>query len=272
MRELAIEKFVLKNIADPLLLTDDAGGFLFVPPDIGPICGHQPAEIMAMANIRALLGSLLVTGKELDAGREVANVEIKVKGVGGREFIVLVKIKRVEWQGKARLYSFRDITEHHTLAEKLAGRNKYLEQRLAKITSELEKKTIALTEVLSLLEVEKVNVASRVSVNVQKLLLPIIDKLIEKASSFDSRYLMLVKQNLEELTSSVGIKLTSVKFRLTPKEVELCTLIKGGFSVKEIALMQNLSERTVETHRLNIRKKFGITSSRINLATYLAQL
>lgn len=158
-------------------------------------------------------------------------------------------------------------TEHILLKEK-----EELELRVEERTNELQRKNIALTEVLSQLEIEKKNLATKVGVNVQKLLLPVIDKLIEKSSSLDSRYLMMIRQNLESLTSSIGIKLSSTEYNLTPKEMELCVLIKGGFSIKEIAAMQNLSERTVETHRLNIRKKLGINSSKINLSSYLAQL
>ncbi len=136
----------------------------------------------------------------------------------------------------------------------------------------VERKTIALKEVLSQLEIEKQKMAEKVEVNVQKVLLPVIDKLIEKSSSLDSRYLMMLKQNLKQLTSSVGKKISDTNYNLTPKEIELCGLIKGGFSIKEIATMQNLSERTVETHRLNIRRKLGLTSAKINLTSYLSQL
>jgi DNA-binding CsgD family transcriptional regulator len=147
-----------------------------------------------------------------------------------------------------------------------------LELRVEEITAELERKNIALSEVFKQLEIEKQNLTSRIEVNVQRLLLPVIEKLIEKSSSLDSRYLMLIKQNLEQITSSVGIRLSSLEYNLTPKEIELCALIKGGFSIKEIAAMHNLSERTVETHRFNIRKKLGISSTPVNLSSYLSSL
>lgn len=154
----------------------------------------------------------------------------------------------------------------------LLNKNRELELRINEITAELERKNIALREVFSQLEIEKQNLTNRIEVNVQKLLLPVIEKLIEKSSSLDSRYLVMIKQNLEQLTSSAGIRLSSLEYNLTPKEIELCALIKGGFSIKEIAAMHNLSERTVETHRFNIRKKLGISSTPLNLSSYLASL
>lgn len=267
-----LHKFILNTLSDPILLTDDLGNFLFASSAMAIFLGYNYEEINGISNIYQLAESLLVDSKELDSKREIHNIEITITGHDDQEFTLLVNVKRVKLEEKSRLYSFRDITEHKFSEEKLRSKIKQLKILVEKRSSDLNKKSIALTEVLSHLEIEKQNVSSRVDVNVQKLLLPIIEKLTEKASSFDRRYLMLVKQNLEELTSSLGIKLTSVKYRLTPKEIEFCTLIKGGFSIKEIAVMQSLSERTVETHRFNIRKKLGITSSKINLATYLAQL
>ncbi|MGL5448587.1 MAG: response regulator transcription factor, partial [Rhabdaerophilum sp.] len=44
-------------------------------------------------------------------------------------------------------------------------------------------------------------------------------------------------------------------FGLTGREIEVLRFICGGFSNKDIARRLELSVRTVETHRLNIRKK-----------------
>lgn len=156
--------------------------------------------------------------------------------------------------------------------EEMEKANAWLKVLIDDRDKELHQKSIALKEVLGQLEVEKRHLAENVEVNIHKLLLPVIDRLIEKSSSLDSRYLLMLRQNLQRLTSSAGIKLASTDYNLTPREIELCALIKGGFSIKEIATMHNLSERTVETHRLNIRRKLGLSSAKINLSSYLSQL
>jgi DNA-binding NarL/FixJ family response regulator len=46
-------------------------------------------------------------------------------------------------------------------------------------------------------------------------------------------------------------------YGLTERETEVLRFISGGFSNKEIALRLALSVRTVETHRVNIRRKTG---------------
>lgn len=159
-----------------------------------------------------------------------------------------------------------------TAEAELSRTRQELEERIVNLTIQLERKDITLREVFSQLDIEKQNLTETIDHNVENILMPIIDKLIEKSSSIDSRYLMMLKQNLENLTSSTGTKLSRLEYNLTPREIQLCALIKGGFSIKEIATMHNLSPRTVETHRLNIRKKLGINSAGINLAAYLSQL
>lgn len=42
---------------------------------------------------------------------------------------------------------------------------------------------------------------------------------------------------------------------LTSRELDILELLAGGYCNKEVATMRNISIRTVETHRLNIRKK-----------------
>jgi len=75
--------------------------------------------------------------------------------------------------------------------------------------------------------------------------------------------------NVNELTSSLGRKLTADILKLTPKEIEICNMIGGGLASKEIADFLSVSYQTVEKHRKDIRKKLGISNKKINLATYL---
>lgn len=44
---------------------------------------------------------------------------------------------------------------------------------------------------------------------------------------------------------------------LTKREIQIIQEVAGGFSSKEIASRLFISERTVETHRKNIKNKLG---------------
>ena len=58
---------------------------------------------------------------------------------------------------------------------------------------------------------------------------------------------------------------------LTRSEVKICSLTRLKLTGEEIAHLLCLSPRSVETHRFNIRKKFGLKTEQ-NLGAYLASL
>ncbi|MCX6356103.1 MAG: helix-turn-helix transcriptional regulator [Candidatus Aureabacteria bacterium] len=60
--------------------------------------------------------------------------------------------------------------------------------------------------------------------------------------------------------------------RLTPREIEICNMIKGGLSGKEIAELLRISFKTVERHRNDIRRKFKIVGKKVNLITFLQNI
>lgn len=58
---------------------------------------------------------------------------------------------------------------------------------------------------------------------------------------------------------------------LTRSETKICALSRMKLTSEEIGRLLCLSDRTVQTHRLNIRKKLGLRTEQ-NLGTYLASL
>ncbi len=154
----------------------------------------------------------------------------------------------------------------------LVKRNRQLLDELQEQKKELEQKNIALGELFSQLETEKRRMEDNVFANTNKLLLPTLDKLRKKASSLEMRYVDLLESDLKDITSSFGRNLTTTTYRLTPREVELCKMIKNGLTSKEIAKLLAISVQTAERHRNNIRKKLNIVKQGINLATYLHDL
>jgi len=53
----------------------------------------------------------------------------------------------------------------------------------------------------------------------------------------------------------------SIIEELTGRELETLKLVCEGMSVKEISDKLSISNRTVETHKLNVMKKFGVSTS-----------
>jgi len=162
----------------------------------------------------------------------------------------------------------RDVTEYKKTAEAL----KASEEDLRRKNIELERKNTALTEVLEHIEQQKMQIRDDVIANVEELLIPVLDQLASKGSRIDKIYLNLIKRSLENLTSSFGRKITLKEFRLTPREIQICHMVKRGLSSKEIAGFLNISIFTVGRHRHNIRKKMNITNKNKNLNAFLQEL
>ncbi len=136
----------------------------------------------------------------------------------------------------------------------------------------LEQKNVALGELLGQLEREKQRLARDVDANVQRLLLPLVGRLREQRGRPDPAWLDLLEEQLEGLATPLGRRLDSVGYGLTPREIEICTLIRAGHSTGDIAGLLHLSEATVQTHRRSIRGKLGIKGGRGNLSVYLRSI
>jgi DNA-binding CsgD family transcriptional regulator len=149
----------------------------------------------------------------------------------------------------------------------IAIENKRNEKKVKDRTQELENKNQALQEILGQIEIEKKEIRDAITVNSEKLLLPLLKKLRNKNK--DTKTFDLLESNIRELTSEFGSKISNKLLKLSPKELELCNLIKNGFESKEIANLHGISKKTVDTHRRNIRHKLGIANKEINLTVYL---
>jgi FixJ family two-component response regulator len=142
-------------------------------------------------------------------------------------------------------------------------------QELRKQEEALKEKSIALKEVLSQIESEKEEIKHQVSSSIEKLLLPTIRELKQRGTPIDKRRLELVEHNLQDLTSGFGKTLRTKLSCLSPRQIEMCGMIKSGMKNKEMAELMGISLRTVETHRNAIRKKLGISGDNVNLAAFL---
>lgn len=161
--------------------------------------------------------------------------------------------------------NIRDITERK-IAEKALRES---DEKLKEQNILLEQKNAALREVIDQNRNEKERLEKQVQANVDHLLKPLVEKLKGKGSLIAERYTSLLEENLKEITSTFGNEISSNMLCLTKKEIEVCNMIKHGFSSKQVSEAMNVSTRTIETHRNSVRKKLKISGKEVNLATYL---
>ncbi len=162
-----------------------------------------------------------------------------------------------------------DISEQKRMEHALFQR----EEQLRAESKKFQEVNIALRVLLKKREEDKVGIEENVLANVNELVLPYLDKARAFVSDPKARvHLDIVEGNLREISSPFARKLTSRFFNMTPAEIQVAHLVRHGYSSKEIAAQLGISPKTVEVHRLNIRKKLGIAGRRFNLRTYLLNL
>jgi DNA-binding CsgD family transcriptional regulator len=146
------------------------------------------------------------------------------------------------------------------------------EEQLRIERMDLERKNVALREVLNQIEEEKKRTADQLQRNVERLVMPSLNKLESKVGITAKDYLEHLRKNLQEITSPFVSKLEKQFSKLTPREVEICSMIRGGMTSKEIANALDVSQETIRGQRKRIRKKLEISGSDVNLGSYLRTL
>ncbi|SEM00972.1 PAS domain S-box-containing protein [Syntrophus gentianae] len=164
--------------------------------------------------------------------------------------------------------------------EELEARVQERTADLKKVNAELEIKTrnleelnTALTVLLKKREDDKNELEEKVLSNVKSMVLPYVDKL--KMTALDAtqaNYMSIMESHLNEVISSFLMKLTSTSLNLTPREIQVASLIKDGKTTKEIAELMNVCSGAVALHRNHIRKKLGLNKKKTNLRTHLLSL
>jgi DNA-binding CsgD family transcriptional regulator len=133
----------------------------------------------------------------------------------------------------------------------------------------LQESNAALRTVLTRIEEEKNEIYRNIKTNVDKVLMPILLALALEIPTTQSKYVEMLKTNLEEITSQFVRHLSNSYHSLTPTEITICNMIRNGLRTKEIARTRGVSAATINRHRENIRRKLKIINNDVNLATYL---
>lgn len=165
-----------------------------------------------------------------------------------------------------------DITEKVNMQDKLTQTNLRLKQLAEELKVEkiaLNNKNIALNELISHIEDEKNRIKSMIANNVETVIFPLLERMRASAKPIDQKYIDLAIESLKSISDPLIKSQKQLSSHLTPKELQICNMIKNGLTIKEIAEFFHLSPRTIDKHRENIRKKLDLTSRKVNLASFL---
>jgi len=182
---------------------------------------------------------------------------------------------------RGRVWFFRDITELKRAQRDLKRHRKQLEKSVQKRTAELEKlyldlyqqekkneelnrqleqANLGLQSLVTTLEEEKRHVEKMATAKYKDALQPLIDMLLDThpLSNRQQEILTIINEILNDLTSPINHHLSQLPSPLSSTETKVANCIKLDRSTHEIAETLCCSRRTVEGHRLSIRRKLKL--------------
>ena len=221
-----------------------------------------------------MLAIVIMNGANAVESAEVCRTVVELANDG-------IAARTIMYQGKVVMFAIgRDITERKRTDEDLRKAHEELEGRMEECTAELRIRTGELEEVNSALRVllkrreeDKRELEENVLCNVKALIAPCVERL--KKSGLDERQsacVSVLESNIGGIIAPFSRRLSSKYFSLTPAEIQIADLITQGKSTKEIAQFLNLSSKTIECHRKNIRKKMKLKNKKANLRIHLLSL
>jgi FixJ family two-component response regulator len=137
----------------------------------------------------------------------------------------------------------------------------------------LEEANIALKVLLKQREEDRIAMEENILSNVKTLILPSIEKLKNlKLNDTQLTHVGIIESHLKEVVSPFLNNLTTKHYDLTPREIQIATLVKEGRTTKEMTGYLNISATAVDFHRKNIRLKLGIKNTKTNLRSFLLSM
>ncbi|SHJ18802.1 regulatory protein, luxR family [Desulfatibacillum alkenivorans DSM 16219] len=171
--------------------------------------------------------------------------------------------------------SLRVVVSHEniTALKEAESRLRQREEELKQKTLHLEEANAALRAVLRQRDEDIQEMEQTILQNLKDSVLPNVQRLQEILVRPEARQLVqLISSGLNEIASPFLRRLSNLEAVLTPREMEIASLVKAGKSTKEIAGLLYLSITTVNFHRRNLRDKLGLTNSSTNLRSHLLSL
>ncbi len=151
-------------------------------------------------------------------------------------------------------------------------RRKQVEQQLKDQKQAIAHKNIVLKELMIQIAEEKNKLAISIGERFEKVVIPKLNRLKQQVEDTHQKSINLIAKNIQNIAGSFGLKLNDRMAGLSPREIDICDLIKDSFSNKTISRELDISVKTVETIRKAIRRKLKIRNKQVSLRAYLQSL
>ena len=155
-----------------------------------------------------------------------------------------------------------DITEQQQRNRQLEAQERLLIER----NERLAQANISLNYLAKQRDEESHRIEEHILDNLQARVFPQLEQLRRtRLSGAQQAHVAALESMLRRAVAGFAGKLKTNFYNFSPTEVQVAAHIRDGLRTKEIARLMGVSMRTVELHRLHIRRKLGLTSSRQNL-------
>jgi DNA-binding CsgD family transcriptional regulator len=141
------------------------------------------------------------------------------------------------------------------------------------ISEQLKEVKIAYKHLLNQREEDKKSLEENIIYNFKLSIEPYLEKIKNgRLSDTQKNCLTIIENNLNRIVSSMNRRLSTSYIQLTSMEIQIANMIRYGKTTKEIADVLSLSDKTISTHRNNIRDKLGLKNMKISLKDFLERL
>lgn len=204
--------------------------------------------------------------------KDYLNMEFTLKKKDGSTFIsksTILKHRTKSGQVTLHISVIRDISEIKKLMLDLEEKKCTLENK----TKQLEEINITLKVLLKHMNKERKELEDKFSQNINKLIMPYLIRLREtRLNDFQAQCIDTIESKLKEMSQPDVKKASDKLMLLSPTETQVANYVKMGLRTKQISEKLNVSSRTVEFHRQNIRRKICLKDRSINLKVFLNSL
>lgn len=154
---------------------------------------------------------------------------------------------------------------------------KLAETKRKKAEKKLWEKNITLRNILADIESEKDAIKEAVFYNVTHNIKPLFERLkdpddVDKMPANYLKDIKAIEKLLDDICGDFRYKINRISVVLNPNEMRICQLVLYGYQLKEVAEIIHVSLNTIKSHIKKIRRKLGISQTKVRLSEYLNKL
>lgn len=250
LRLTSISRACTKTLKDGLTLGDLSGeDFFYFAPDLEAVGSHTYFE-------------------HASSGDLYASDDYTLKSSCNKKNSFYSEMKVTKFESQTVIIA-KDITRQKQILS--IAQNQ--ESRLNELTSECSSLKIAVDVIMNLANEKQDEVKRNYCRNIEELIFPMLD-IIKSASLNEQQRAVIdiLESNLQTITDSFSQVLGADRYELTQREIQIANLVRLGKTTKQISDILNLSCKTVDYHRMNIRKRLDISNTRDDLRSCLLEV